>query len=143
MKTEEEMKKRIDEMEEEEIQMEKKRLREQIDLLERQRMELKVKQGIAFHCRGCRKIVMKSSMQSDEDKEELCWVCYDIKRNTEERERLLKKLKNATVTDLSLTRGNITDIILEDGSKKFIIGLDCWEDDHHMVIEEEKYLKDF
>ena len=136
MNEEERIQKRISEMEEEKIQMDKGKLQEQIDKLERQRLELKVEKGEAFHCKKCRKIVIKSSLELEGDKQQLCWDCLDMKRNTEKRQMLLEKFKDATLTDLSLTSGEITEIILETDSKKFTFTLDCWEDDHHMSFDE-------
>lgn len=136
MNEEEKMQEKIYEMEEEKIQMDKGKLQEQIDKLERQRMELKVEKGEAFHCKKCRKVVIKSQYATEQEKHQLCYICLDIKRNTEKRQMLLEKFKDATLTDLSLTRGEITVMILETDSKKFTFTLGCWEDDHHMSFDE-------
>ena len=122
--------------EEEKIKIQKGILFKQLDELEKQRLELKVEDGTAYHCKKCGFVIQNSDFNEEATKYQLCWVCLEIYRNTEKRQMLLEKFKDATLTDLSLGCTQITEMTLETDSKKFIFKLDCWEDDHHMVFDE-------
>lgn len=128
---------------EEEIQQKKRELQEKIDDFEKQRMELKVADGKAFHCKKCNRIVHESSFAKEQEEHQLCWVCLNEKRKAEERQKLLDKLKGAVLTDLTMHDrfGGIAKLVFETDSKKFVFQTDCWADDHSICLDAE-YEKD-
>ncbi|GAF89037.1 unnamed protein product [marine sediment metagenome] len=113
-------------MNEEEIQNKKKELREQIDQLEKQRMEFLVTQDKAFKCKKCNQITMKDRNSDEKEKEQLCWIHLEEKKCNKKREEYLEKFKDAKLVDIDLKNhwGEIEELILEKDGKRYIFNAD-------------------
>jgi len=85
-----------------ELSKELQELEKKKEELMQKRMEELFKEGKAFSCKKCNKIVVKNDASHAELETELCSDCLSKRRKQEHKEAILKKIKFGRIVDLEL-----------------------------------------
>ena len=108
------------------MKKEEKRIDEKIEELKQQKEELWLKEGKAYRCKECGGIAMKSFSNNDE-KQGLCFGCWDKKVMKTKRKELMQTFKNAKIVDIEPENNpyssiyDVEEITLEVNGERYII----------------------
>lgn len=124
----------------EEINMEIEHLKKRLEELEKKKEEAMIRQGRAYRCRKCGKLVeiIPGHHKEYYDKQ-LCYVCWALEQIEKMRGKWLEFLQDIRVVDVDIDdypydSDTLLKIVFVKNGKKYALEAYCYEDDYGMRI---------
>jgi len=112
-----------------------------IEGLQKIKEELLLREGKAYRCKKCGKIVVIDNPDAPHVKEKLCLSCWHDEEDRRKKEKWLEILRDAVIVDVEPdyeTDSHLKRIVVVKDGKKYIIEPDiCWADEPSIVVLDE------